>query len=118
MIGPVFGFLETWVLKGASALISLPFGIGGFLVGAAYAPTVVAGVHHMYNIIEQGFLGNGSANFWMPIATAANVAQGAAALAGGVEIEEQKNESLGRSRGDLRIHGYYGAGNFRGQCAV
>ena len=94
VIGPVFGFLETWVLKGASALISLPFGIGGFLVGAAYAPTVVAGVHHMYNIIEQGFLGNGSANFWMPIATAANVAQGAAALAVALKSKSRKTKAL------------------------
>lgn len=53
LIGPVFSQIESWVLTGAQALIALPFGIGSFLMGAAYAPTVVAGVHHMYNAIER-----------------------------------------------------------------
>lgn len=50
------------------------------IVGGFYAPTVVAGVHHMYNAIEAGLLSSIGVNTWMPIATAANVAQGAAAL--------------------------------------
>ena len=94
VVGPVFGQLETWVLQGASLLVSVPFGIGGFFVGAAYAPTVVAGVHHMYNIIEQGFLSGGGANLWMPIATAANVAQGAAALAVGLKTRNKKIRAM------------------------
>ena len=64
------------------------------MVGAAYAPTVVAGVHHMYNIIEQGFLSNGGANIWMPIATAANVAQGAAALAVALKTKNKKLKAM------------------------
>lgn len=94
IVGPIFGQLETWVLQGASWFISVPFGIGGFVVGAAYAPTVVAGVHHMYNIIEQGFLSNGGANIWMPIATAANVAQGAAALAVALKTKNKKLKAM------------------------
>ena len=94
IVGPIFGQLETWVLQGASWLISVPFGIGGFFVGAVYAPTVVAGVHHMYNLIEQGFLSNGGANIWMPIATAANVAQGAAALAVALKTRNKKVKSM------------------------
>lgn len=94
IVGPIFGQIETWVLQGASWLISVPFGIGGFLIGAIYAPTVVAGVHHMYNIIEQGFLSNGGANIWMPIATAVNVAQGAAALAVALKTKNKKVKSM------------------------
>ena len=81
VIGPVFSQIESWVLSGAQWLISIPFGIGSFLMGAAYAPTVVAGVHHMYNAIELSMIADNGKNIWMPIATAANVAQGAAALA-------------------------------------
>lgn len=94
VVGPIFGQLETWVLQGASWLISVPFGIGGFFVGAAYAPTVVAGVHHMYNMIEAGFLSAGGANIWMPIATAANVAQGAAALAVALKTKNKKTKAM------------------------
>lgn len=52
IIGPVFSTVEGWVLDGAQALIGLPFGIGGIIIGGVYAITVVAGLHHMYNMIE------------------------------------------------------------------
>ncbi|MBO6301220.1 MAG: PTS glucose transporter subunit IIA [Ruminiclostridium sp.] len=94
VIGPVFSQIETWVLAGAQWLISIPFGIGSFIMGAAYAPTVVAGVHHMYNAIELSMLADNGMNIWMPIATAANVAQGAAALAVGVKTHNRKIKSM------------------------
>ena len=94
VIGPIFSQLESWVLTGAQWLISIPFGIGSFLMGAAYAPTVVAGVHHMYNAIELSMLADNGMNIWMPIATAANVAQGAAALAVGIKTRNRKIKSM------------------------
>lgn len=94
VIGPVFGQIETWVLKGATLLIALPAGIGGFIIGGLYAPTVVAGVHHMYNAIEAGLLSANGMNIWMPIATAANVAQGAAALAVAFKTKDRKIKAL------------------------
>ena len=94
MIGPVFGLIETWVLNGAQYLISLPLGIGGCIVGAAYAPTVVAGVHHMYNAIEAGLLSSIGENTWMPIATAANIGQAGAALAVALKTKNNKIKSM------------------------
>lgn len=94
VIGPVFSQLESWVLSGAQWLISIPFGIGSFLMGAAYAPTVVAGVHHMYNAIELSMIADNGKNIWMPIATAANVAQGAAALAVAIKTKNKKTKSM------------------------
>ncbi len=94
LIGPVFAQLESWVLSGAQALIAIPFGIGAFLMGGVYAPTVVAGVHHMYNAIEMMMLADNGMNTWMPIATAANVAQGAAALAVAFKAKSKKTKAL------------------------
>ena len=94
LIGPVFAQIETWVLAGATWLISIPFGIGAFFMGAAYAPTVVAGVHHMYNAIELSMLAANGQNIWMPIATAANVAQGSAALAVAIKTKQKKLKSM------------------------
>ena len=94
LIGPVFSQLETWVLTGAKALIAIPFGIGAWIMGGVYAPTVVAGVHHMYNAIELAMLADNGQNTWMPIATAANVAQGAAALAVAFKTKNQKTKAL------------------------
>lgn len=94
VIGPIFSTIENWVLNGAQSLITLPFGIGGAIVGALYAPTVVAGVHHMYNAIEAGLLSSIGSNTWMPIATAANVAQGAACLAVALKSRNAKTKSV------------------------
>lgn len=94
VFGPVFSWLENGVLAGVQWLITLPFGIGAALCGAVYAPTVVAGVHHMYNALEAGLLSSTGFNTWMPIATAANVAQGAAALALALKTRNKKVKSM------------------------
>lgn len=94
IIGPIFSTIENWVLAGARNLIALPFGIGAALVGGLYAPTVVAGVHHMYNAIEAGLLSSTGVNTWMPIATAANVGQGAAALAVALKTKNTKTKAM------------------------
>ncbi len=94
IIGPIFSTIENWVLSAAESLIAVPFGIGGMIVGAFYAPTVVAGVHHMYNALEAGLLSAHGVNNWMPIATAANVAQGAACLALAIKTKNAKTRSV------------------------
>lgn len=94
VIGPVFSTLENWVLSGAETLITIPFGIGSAIAGAFYAPTVVAGLHHMYNALEAGLISKSGVNIWMPIATAANVAQGAAALAVAIKTKKAKTKAM------------------------
>ena len=94
VVGPIFSTVENWVLSAASNLIALPFGIGGMIVGALYAPTVVAGLHHMYNAIEAGLISSNGINTWMPIATAANVAQGAACLAVAIKTKNAKTKGV------------------------
>ena len=95
IIGPIFSTIEGWILTGATTLIGLPFGIGGLLVGFLYAFTVVAGFHHMYNMIEAQMLGSAAKlNTWMPVATAANVAQGAAAMAVAFKTKNPKTKSM------------------------
>lgn len=94
VFGPVFSLLENGVLEGVKFLITIPFGIGSFFAGAVYAPTVVAGVHHMYNALEAGLLSSAGINTWMPIATAANVAQGGAALAIAMKTKNKKVKEL------------------------
>lgn len=94
IIGPIFSTVENGVLAGAQWLITIPFGIGSAIVGAFYGPTVVAGLHHMYNAIEIGLISQTGLNTWMPIATAANVAQGAAALAVALKTRNTKTKAM------------------------
>lgn len=94
IFGPCFSWIENGVLDAVKYLITLPFGIGAFICGGLYAPTVVAGVHHMYNALEAGLISADGINTWMPIATAANVAQGAAALALALKTRNKKVKSI------------------------
>lgn len=94
VFGPVFSLLENGIFSAVKMLIAIPGGIGAALCGALYAPTVVGGIHHMYNALEAGLLSSDGINIWMPIATAANVAQGAAALAFSIKTTDKKQKSV------------------------
>ena len=80
-VGPIFVWAENAILGLIQALLTLPFGIGSFIVGLFYAPTVVTGIHQMYTAIDLGQLAQYGVTYWLPIASAANIAQGGAALA-------------------------------------
>lgn len=94
MIGPAFNVVETSIINGIQTLISLPFGIGSLIMGALYAPTVVTGIHHMYTIIDLGQIKEFGCTYWLPLASSANIAQGAAALAVALKTRDQKLKSM------------------------
>lgn len=93
-IGPVFTFLENNIINGVQWLIAIPFGIGSFIMGGLYATTVVSGIHHMYTIIDLGQLASYGLTYWLPLASAANVAQGGAALAIGLKTRNKKLKAM------------------------
>ena len=93
-IGPVFVWAENAVLDGIQWLLTLPFGLGSLVMGSLYAPTVVTGIHQMYTAIDLGQIAQYGVTFWLPLASAANVAQGAAALAVALKSKDKKVKSL------------------------
>ena len=94
VIGPVFVWAENAVLYGIQWLLTLPLGLGSLVMGGLYAPTVVTGIHQMYTAIDIGQLAEYGVTYWLPLASAANVAQGAAALAVAVKSKDKKVKSL------------------------
>ena len=94
IIGPLFVVIENGIIDGIQWLIALPLGIGSFIMGALYAPTVVAGIHHMYTIIDVGQLAKYGVTYWLPLASAANLAQGAATLAVAVKTKNARTKSM------------------------
>ncbi len=93
-IGPLFVMIENGVLWFVQWLITIPFGIGGFIMGGIYSSTVVGGVHHMYTVIDMGQLSQYGFTYWLPIASAANVAQGGACLAVAIKSRKAKIKSV------------------------
>ncbi|SHK95392.1 PTS beta-glucoside transporter subunit IIBCA [Hespellia stercorisuis] len=94
VVGPIFNWVESSIINGVQALISIPFGIGSLLMGAFYAPTVVTGIHHMYSIIDLGQIQEFGVTYWLPLASAANIAQGAAALAVALKTKDKKLKAM------------------------
>ena len=94
IIGPVFVWAENAVLYGIQWLLTLPLGIGSLIMGSLYAPTVVTGIHQMYTAIDIGQIAQYGVTYWLPLASAANVAQGAAALAVALKSKDKKIKSL------------------------
>ena len=94
VIGPIFTTLEDGIINGVQTLIQLPFGIGSFIMGGLYAVTVVAGIHHMYTLIDLGQLAKFGFTYWLPLASAANVAQGGAAFAVALKSKNAKVKSM------------------------
>ena len=94
IIGPVFVWAENAILGGIQWLLTLPLGLGRLVMGALYAPTVVTGIHQMYTAIDIGQIAQYGVTYWLPLASAANIAQGAAALAVAVKSKDKKIKSL------------------------
>ena len=94
VIGPVFHVVENYILFGTKALLNLPFGLGGFLIGGVHQLIVVSGVHHIFNLLEVQLLAADHANPFNAIITAAMTAQGAATVAVGVKTKNPKLKTL------------------------
>lgn len=94
IIGPIFVWAENAILDGIQWMLTLPLGIGSLIMGALYAPTVVTGIHQMYTAIDIGQIAQYGVTYWLPLASAANVAQGAAALAVALKSKDKKIKSL------------------------
>ena len=94
VIGPVFHVVENYILIATKAILSLPFGLGGFLIGGVHQLIVVSGVHHIFNLLEVQLLAADHANPFNAIITAAMTAQGAATVAVGIKTKNPKLKTL------------------------
>ena len=94
VIGPVFHVVETYILFATKAILNLPFGFGGLVIGGVHQVIVVSGVHHIFNLLEVQLLAADHANPFNAIITAAMTAQGAATVAVGVKTKNPKLKAL------------------------
>ena len=94
VIGPVFHVVENYILIATKAILNMPFGLGGFLIGGVHQLIVVSGVHHIFNLLEVQLLAADHANPFNAIITAAMTAQGAATVAVGVKTKNPKLKTL------------------------
>ncbi|WP_226036109.1 sucrose-specific PTS transporter subunit IIBC [Aquibacillus saliphilus] len=94
IIGPIFHSVEEYILQGTLAVLGLPLGLGGLLVGFLNQVIVVTGVHHIFNLLEIQLLEKFGFNEYNAIITASVAAQGGAALAVGLKTKSKKLKAL------------------------
>ncbi len=94
IIGPIFVAVENGIINGILTLLTLPFGLGSMVMGGLYSLTVVGGIHHMYTVIDVGQIAQYGFTYWLPLASAANLAQGAATLAVALKTRNTKIKSV------------------------
>lgn len=90
VLGPVLHAVENVMLVGIEALIGLPFGIGGLILGVLLQIMVIFGIHHVLNFLEISMLGATGWDLLNPMLSVANVAQAGAVLATGIKMRSNK----------------------------
>lgn len=94
VIGPIFHSLENVILAATKAILSLPFGLAGLILGGVHQLIVVTGVHHIFNLLEAQLIANEGKDAFNAIITAAMTAQAGATLAVGVKTKSKKLKAL------------------------
>ena len=107
IIGPVTRVAAEYLTWGINWTYTTLGVVGGLLFGLVYSPIVVTGLHQSFPAIEIPLLpvNGGVGDFIFPVASMANVAQGAAALAVFFKTRDAKLKGLAGAGGASAVFG-------------
>lgn len=109
VIGPITREMSNWITDGLAWTYNTLGAIGGAFLGMTYSPIVVTGLHQSFPALELPLIAEmnngGSGSFIFPIASMANVAQGAAALAVSFKTRDAKMKALAGAGGASAVVG-------------
>ena len=103
-VGPITRVLSIWITDGLNWMYTTLGAVGGLLFGLVYSPIVVTGLHQSFPAVEIPLL-QGAGDFIFPIASVANVAQGAVALAVFFNTRDAKMKGLAGASGASAVFG-------------
>ena len=109
VVGPLARELSDGITNGLSWLYTTAGPVGGFLFGMVYSPIVVTGLHQSFPAVELPLIAQmssgGPGSFIFPIASMANIAQGAVTLAVFLLTKDSKMKGLAGAGGVSAIVG-------------
>ena len=109
VVGPLARELSDGITNGLSWLYTTAGPVGGFLFGLVYSPIVVTGLHQSFPAVELPLIAQmssgGPGSFIFPIASMANIAQGAVTLAVFFLTKDSKMKGLAGAGGVSAIVG-------------
>lgn len=97
IVGPFMRIVANGLTEGLLWLYTNGGPVGGFVFGLVYSPIVITGLHQSFPAIELPLIADVAStggSFVLPIASMANSAQGAAALAIFLLVKNQKIKGL------------------------
>ncbi|RJF44774.1 PTS beta-glucoside transporter subunit IIBCA [Actinomyces sp. 2119] len=109
IVGPLTRELSDGITAGLQWLYNTAGPLGGLLFGLVYSPIVVTGLHQSFPAVELPLIDQmrtgGAGSFIFPIASMANVAQGAVALAVFFLTKDAKLKGLAGAGGASAVFG-------------
>ena len=105
VVGPITRELSNYLTNGIDWAYTTLGVFGGLIFGFFYSAIVVTGLHQSFPAIEIPLIEQGTGDFIFPIASMANVAQGAAALAVFFKTRDAKLKGLAGAGGVSAVFG-------------
>lgn len=94
IIGPVMHYVEIVIVECVQVLLTLPYGIGGFVIGGLDQAVVITGLHHTFKALEVELLAQTGSNAFNALVSVAITSQGAAALAVAFKTRNKTKRAL------------------------
>ncbi|MBK9159474.1 MAG: sucrose-specific PTS transporter subunit IIBC [Propionibacteriaceae bacterium] len=94
VVGPVTREMADGITVGLQWIYTTAGPFGGLIFGLVYSPIVVTGLHQSFPAVELPLINSGVGDFIFPIASMANVAQGAACLAVFLKARDAKLKGM------------------------
>ncbi|WP_420176665.1 sucrose-specific PTS transporter subunit IIBC [Luteococcus sp. OSA5] len=94
IVGPITRIGADGITDGLQWLYTHAGVFGGMVFGLLYSPIVVTGLHQSFPAVELPLIADGVGSFIFPIASMANVAQGAACLAVFLKARDAKLKGI------------------------
>jgi len=94
VVGPITRVGADGITNGLQWIYTTAGPLGGLIFGLVYSPIVVTGLHQSFPAVELPLISAGVGDFIFPIASMANVAQGAACLAVFLKARDAKLKGM------------------------
>ncbi|MGG5316342.1 PTS transporter subunit EIIC [Enterococcus sp. AZ072] len=105
VLGPLLHYVEAGLVVLVKALIHIPFGLGGLVIGFLYPLAVMTGMHHLFIMIETSLLAQTGFNPLITLCAMYGFANAAVCFAISTKAKNKKIKVIGTSAGITQLLG-------------
>lgn len=105
ILGPLLHLVEAGLIIVVNNLITIPFGIGGFIIGFIYPLSVMTGMHHLFLMIETTLLGATGFNPLITLCAMYGFANASISFAISLKAKNKKVKVIGLGAGLTQLMG-------------